>query len=791
MKLRETKYGYFDKETNEYVITRPDTPSPWVNHLGETERFAGVISNTAGGYTYHLDPGNKRITRFRHAAIPEDRPGRYTYIRDEETGEYWSASWQPVVNRKGDYEYECRHGFGYTSIKYSYKNIESTSTYFVPVGKDFELWKINIKNNSDKKRKLKIFAYNEWCMWSLIKDQYNAQSIENEARSKFIPENNAFYHHTYADPGMSLAESEFFEWVSFFALSNKPDGITYRRDRFIGPYRDESCPIALEEGKSDDFYAGGGYHIAAPMYELELEPGEEKPFFFALGSYDKIGEEQNDVKPLLTVKGFSEKLTELKKYWAGFASRFSCSTPDDGMDIFLGGWHQYNLVMDLWKVVNYSYTGWGGSAVGFRNRAQKVVALSSVDIDFSKKAVETLLSIQYECGDAPGSYSPLSGAKAGKGGFSDVPMYLIYAVEAIIKETGDKQFLNKELPFFEGSKATVFEHLKRIIDWIWSRRGPHGLPVIGIADWNDAINLNGKGETQMAACQFVHACRILSVFSKILGEDGDKEKFSKLGDEMKDIINEHCWDGEWYIRAFDINGSPVGSSKNEHGKIFLNAQSWAVISGVAEGERKEKCLLSTRKYLFTKCGLKSCTPAYPAYDDKIGPIGSMVPGLKENGAIFCHAHAWGIIAATAGGKGDWAHEYYDSFLPCNQDPDISTAEPYTFCQTYASDEHPEHGLGRLHWHSGTIPWTYVASTQQILGIKPDYDGLLIDPCLPKSWKQYSVKRIFRGTEYNITVKNPDGVSGGVQEITVNGEKQTSPLIKATDAKKAEVEVLLG
>ncbi|OGJ91062.1 MAG: hypothetical protein A2268_01880 [Candidatus Raymondbacteria bacterium RifOxyA12_full_50_37] len=783
----KTKYGYFDEHANEYVIIRPDTPTPWVNHLGETERFSGVISNTAGGYTYHLDAANKRITRFRYAAIPEDRPGRYIYLKDVNTGEYWSTTWQPVVNWKKDFKYQCRHGWGYTKISYEYKGIASENTYFSPIEKDFELWRIKVKNTSGKKRTLKLFQYNEWAIWNMIKDQYNAQSIANEARSKYDPETRTFYHYPYADPAVSMAESKFYPWVAFFTCSEKPKSICFRRDKFIGPYRDESNPIALEKGKCDSFYAGGGYHVAATQYDLALRPGEERTFFFALGSYDAMGDEQAHVAPLLNNAAFENELLILKKFYADFVGVFGCETPDEGMDVFLNGWHQYNLRMDFYKKVNYGYTNWGGGGFGYRDRAQKATALASVAPEMSRYALDVLIPLQYNSGDVPHSYSPLLGAKANDGNFSDVPLWLVYAATAYIKETGDVAIFDKQYPFFEGGSASLYDHLRMTCDWEWSRRGPHGLPIIGVADWNDAINLNGKGETQMVACQFVLACNQIAEIAGLLNKPEDSKKYRSMADEMKQCVNDHCWDGEWYIRAFAIDGEPVGSHKNTYGKIFLNAQNWAVIAGIAEGERLEKCLQSMRKLLFIKCGLKKCTPAYPAYDEKIGPVGSMVAGLKENGAVFNHAHAWGVIATAIAGKGDWAMEYYRSALPYYQNPDVSQIEPYTFCQTYASDEHPEYGLGRLHWHTGSIPWTYIGSTQYILGIKPEYNGLLIDPCIPKKWKGYKVRRISRGITYNIEVKNPSGKNKGVRQLIVDGREVQGNTVPF-DADKKEVAV---
>jgi cellobiose phosphorylase len=577
--------------------------------------------------------------------------------------------------------------------------------------------------------------------------------------------------------------------VAFFACSEKPDNYSIRRDKFVGKYRDEHNPLVVERGKSDPFYAGGGYHVAAPEYKIELEPGEEKVLLFALGSYDKMRDERTDIEKALNPDSFEKGMGELKIFWDEFISKFGCETPNEGMDVLLNGWHQYNMRMDLYKKVNFGYTAWGGDAFGYRDRAQKAIAMASVSPEITRFVIDVLVPFQYESGDVPHSYSPMTGAKPNKGNFADVPLWMVYMVHAYIRETGNIELLNQDLPFFEGSKASLYEHVKRTVDWSWNNRGPNGLPIIGGADWNDAINLNGKGETQMVACQFVLACNNIVEMAEILGRPEDAEEYSTRALEMKRIINEKCWDGEWYIRAFDIDGNPVGSHKNVHGKIFLNAQSWAIIAGVAEGERLEKCLASVRKHLFIKCGLKLCTPAYPEYDEKVGPVGSMVEGLKENGAVFNHAHAWGVMATAIAGRGDWAEEYYNAALPYYQDPEISTTEPYTFCQTYASDEHPEYGLGRLHWHSGTIPWTFIASTQYILGIRADFDGLRIDPCIPGKWKGFTVKRMFRGVEYDIEVKNPEGGNRGVKKLTVDGKEIQGNLVpfdKSTKKQKVTV-----
>jgi len=785
--MNKSEYGYFDEEANEYVITRPDTPTPWMNMLGETENFAGVISNTAGGYTYHLDPANKRLTRYRYIGLPDDRPGRYVYLKDRDADEYWSSTWQPVIKWSG-YDYECRHGLGYTKIAFNYAGIASENTYFVPLGKNFEIWHVKVKNTTGRQRLMSLFSYNEWCMWNMVKDQFNAQAISFQGRGHYDEELNTFYFSSYSDSSVVLEDRSFKRQYAFFASSEKVDSIDFRRDKFIGPYRDEGNPIAIENGKCSGFYAPGGYHAACTHYDFELAPGEEKVFCFAMGSYAQPGEEKNDVAACFALGGFDRELGRVKDYWNDYISKFNCRTPDDGMNIISNVWHQYSLRQDFDKSVNYYYTGWSGKQFGFRDRAQKSIALLTIDPSSARHCIDMLCRMQMPTGEAYHGYSKLTGV-AGRG-CSDDPMWFVQMAHAYLRETGDFAILEKEYPFVDDSVATLYQHLKLCCDWIWSRRGPHGLPMIGTADWCDAMNLQSKGETEMVACQFVLACKLMAEIADLSGREKDIESFREMGDEMKQAINETCWDGDWYLRAYDIDGNPIGSHRNKEGQIFLNAQSWAVISGVADAERTRKCQDAVHERLSLKYGLKIHGPGFQTYDIKVGPIGVTPAGSKENAGIFNHAHSWGIIAACVAGNGDRALQYYQAGLPYNQDPDVMMTEPYTFAQSYLSDEHPEYGRSRVSWHTGTIPWTFIAVTQYILGIRAEFDGLRVDPCISGKWREFEVKRVFREVEYNIAVRNPDGVCRGVKSIELDGQILKSNLIPYNNERKCQTAIVI-
>ncbi len=783
-----TAYGYFDDERNEYVITRPDTPTPWINMLGESDRFTGVISNTAGGYTYHIDPANKRITRYHYIGVPEDRPGRYLYLKDRESGDYWSTSWQPVLKRNG-YTYECRHGMGYTTIAFTYAGVASENTYVVPLGQNFELWRTTIRNVSKETRRLSLFAYNEWCLWNMVKDTFNAQAIASQGRG-FVRD-DTFYFHPFADAARNQQDCAFTQYYAFFACSNTPDSVDFRRDKFIGPYRNEGNPVAIEQGRCSGFYAPGGYHVAAAHHDFELRPDEERTFLFALGTCDEPGEEQEAVRACFREHAVDQELAKVKEFWSEFTSVLKCSTPDEGFDVFTNVWNPYLARQEYFKKVNYYYTAWNETQYSFRDHGQKAINLVTFDSAIARDCMETMARLQFQCGDNYHSWSRLGGPCADRG-FSDDPLWFVYLVYTYVRETGDLAILDQSYDFVDGGNASLYEHAKLCCDWTYANRGTHGLPRIGTADWNDCINLKSEGESEMVACQFVLACHRVAEIADLIGKPDEAGHYREMADAMKACINETCWDGQWYVRAFDIQGNAVGSAGNEEGKIFLNAQTWAVISGVAEGERARQCLDSVHRLLFIRCGLKVLTPSFSRYDPLVGAIGVNPKGLKENGGVFCHAHTWGIIAACVAGDGDRAFAYYRAALPYYQDPDIMKTEPYAFAQFYASDEHPEYGLARNSWHTGTIPWTFIAATQYILGIRPSFNGLEINPCIPREWDGFKVRRIFRGTAYDIDVQNPEHVSRGVRTIELDGKSIESYVLPHdAEARSHEVKVVLG
>lgn len=783
------QYGYFDEKNNEYVITRPDTPTPWMNYLGVDDKYVAMISNTAGGYSYHISAAFKSLTRYRYNAIPMDRPGRYIYIKDEETKDYWSSTWQPVIKPLDKYKYECRHGLNYTKIKTEYAGIQSSNLYFVPVNKDFEIWQVKIKNMTSKTRNLNIFTYTEFCVWCPLKDIVGIGSTLSETEMEY--KEGTVYHYSYTDPGQGLEDMSFRRYYAFFTSNIKPQTFDIRREKFIGLYRDESNPEAIEKGSCSNYQVKGENPIASFQILLTLKPNQEKTLIFILGVTNEKYEEKKYIKKYLTVINVKKEFEKLNKYWQKYLSSFQVKTPEKMIDSITNIWNPYQGKIEHDKRITWYYTYRGG--YGFRDRNQKTMGLVHFDSELTKKTLLILAKIQYKNGDCSHGYDVIND-KSGNGGFSDDPLWFVYAVCAYVKETGDFDFLKEVVPFKDGGKSSIYEKIKLCCDWTFKNLGPHKLPLTGIADWNDCLNQKDGGESQMVACQLVKAAYDIKELAEFLNKEEDVKKYDKIANTMKNTINQVTWDGEWYLRCFDKFGNIVGSNKNKEGKIFLNSQIWAIISNVADRKRAICCMEQVKKYLSSKYGLALLYPAYKSYNPVIGTIGIFLPGLKENGGIFCHPNAWAVIAECMLGKGNQAMEYFKNYAPYfkNDIAEIIKTEPYAYTEYYASCEHSEFGCGRDSWYTGSVPWSYIALTQYILGIRPQYNGLLIDPCIPNEWNGFKVDRKFRGNFYKIEVKNPNKVSYSVKEILVDGKKITGNLVPIFKDKKIHnVIVIMG
>jgi cellobiose phosphorylase len=783
------KYGYFDEGAREYVITRPDTPTPWINYIG-SGKYGGIVSNTGGGYSFHKDPQNRRITRYRYNSIPMDRPGRYIYIRDAETGEYWNPGFSPSA-RKLD-SYSCRHGMGYTVLEGEYKGVAADVTYFVPDDRDFEIWLLRVKNLTGVSKKLQIFSYAEFCFWDAIMDQQNVDWVQQINQCRY-------------DNGIITWYPHYIERnASFFATGAEVSSYDTNLETFIGKYRSEANPIAVEQGACSNSVSLRTNGVGAFCSETELAGGQTREIVFILGFAQDRTEIRKDIEAYLDPSEARRALERLNKYWEGYIGKLRVDTPDRDMNLFVNMWNQYQCKTTFnWSRFVSLYQLGLGRGMGIRDSAQDTLGVMHTIPDQARDLIVKLIQCQYTDGRAYHLFFPLTG----EGGVGDAPvkkfdwysddhLWLILAVNAYVKETGDFAFLDQQVPYNDKkTSATVREHLIKALEFTDKWKGPHNIALAGRADWNDTLNLDtGKGvaESVFTSMLFCRAAIEMSELSSYLGRKDDEARFDDMYKRMKNAINETCWDGEWYVRAFDDESRPLGSKENIYGKIFINSQSWAVLGRVSDGERTGKCLESVNKYLNSKYGIVTMYPAYTQYDDTKGGVTTYPPGAKENGGIFCHTNPWVMIAEIMTGNGDRAFEYYRQILPArrNDDADLLEVEPYVYPQNILGKEHPQFGIGRNSWLSGTAAWNMVASSQYILGIRPGYDCLTVDPCIPSSWDGFRAVRVFRGAEYTIEVKNPAHVTSGVRKITMNGaEVDRIPVLP--EGAKANIVVELG
>jgi cellobiose phosphorylase len=761
------KFGYFDEKAREYVITRPDTPTPWINYIG-SGKYGGIVSNTGGGYSFHKDPQNRRITRYRYNSIPMDRPGRYVYIRDAATGEYWNPGFQPSGTKLDSYS--CRHGMGYTVLEGEFKGITASLTYFVPDDRDFEIWLFKAGNTLNVPKRLQIFSYAEFCFWDAILDQQNvdwAQQINQGRHDNGII---TWYPHYVSNN------------ASFFATSGEVSSFDTNLETFIGRYHSEANPIAVEQGACSNSISYRTNGVGAFCNELELQAGETKELVFILGYSENRTEIRNDIETYLKPAEAHAALERLNADWDDFIGKLQVDTPDKDMNLFVNMWNQYQCKTTFnWSRFVSLYQLGLGRGMGIRDSAQDTLGVMHTIPDQAKSLIIKLLQCQYTDGPAYHLFFPLTG-EGGSGDapvkkfdwYSDDHLWLIMAVNAYVKETGDFAFLEEMVKYNDKkTESTVWEHLNKALEFTDSNKGPHRIALAGRADWNDTLNLDtGKGIAESVFTSMFF-CRVAAEMVELAGHTGrkaDEKKYAGMLVQMKNAINESCWDGEWYIRAFDDESRPIGSKENTFGKIFINSQSWAVLGGVTDKDRSRRCLDSVNEYLNTKYGIVAMYPAYTQYEDSKGGITTYYPGAKENGGIFCHTNPWVMIAEIMEGNGDLAFKYYSQILPArrNNDAELLEVEPYVYPQNILGKEHPQFGIGRNSWLSGTAAWNMVAASQYILGIRPEYDGLTVDPCIPCAWDGFRAKREFRGAVYHIEVKNPAHVNCGVKRILLNG-----------------------
>ena len=798
------RYGLFDDENKEYVIDRPDVPVSWTNYLGVKD-MCTVISHNAGGYSFYKSPEHHRITRFRQNGIPMDRPGHYVYLRDDETGEYWSISWQPVGKDFSKAKYVCRHGLSYSKFQCDYNEVEAEQLLFIPLDDDVELWNVKIKNKSGRTRKLSVFSYVEFSFHHVEIDNQNLQMSLYASGSNYKDE---------------IIEYDFFyePWTyHFFASNFNPDSYDCVRDTFIGNYRTETNPIAVEQGGCSNSSELGGNHCGALHKKLLFKPGEEARLLFMLGVGSREEKGRAVKQKYSDLKNVDTAFQDLKNYWDKKTSIFQCKTPHQGLNSMINIWTLYQAeTCVVWsRFASFVEVG-GRVGLGYRDTSQDVLGVVHSNPEKTKYRIIQLLKGHTSMGYGlhlfdPAVFEPeenkLPGVKLPTvvptpsaaeivHGMEDVcsddALWLVASICEWIVENGELDFFSEVIPYADGGEGTVYEHLKKILDFSAKHIGKNGICKGLRADWNDCLNLGG-GESAMVSFMHYWALKIFIESAKQLGAVEDVVKYTSMAEVIRKACEDELWDGEWYIRGFTKKGIKIGTNESEEGKIFLNAQSWAVLSGAASKERAEKCMNAIDRNLYSKYGLHLVLPAYSKPDDDIGYITRVYKGIKENAAIFSHPNPWAVIAECKLGHGSRAMKYYDAILPYNQNDiiEIRQAEPYSYCQFIMGKDHTAHGRARHPWLTGTAGWFYTAVTKYILGIRPTYNGLEIDPCIPSDWSGFEVVRKWRGATYNIKVKNPDGIEKGVKSISLNGKKIDGLIPVHPEGSVSEVEVVMG
>ena len=772
------KYGYFSDKTKEFVITRPDTPKPWVNYISNGH-YSGLISHVGGGYSFYENPKDNRITRWRYNSLPMDRPGRYVLLKDNESDEFWSPTWQPTPQ---EYDhYECRHGLYYTRITGKLNSISSSLLYFVPRDNDLEIWKLQIKNESDRTRSLKLFAFQELCLGHALVDLINQPNDQHFNEVNFDDQSQILtatkrYWVKFNEATVEQA-NESWDKVVFFASSENVESFDGSKDKFIGKWRSEANPIALAKGRCSDSEITSGDAIAALQNQVTLEPGEEKEIVYIMGVVPK-NREKSEITRIVnkyrTPDNVRSALSELKKFWQKYLNNVQVRTPDDNFNRMMNFWNQYQTSVTFQFSRDASYYH-GGMLFGrgFRDSCQDIMGPVMAKPDWVKKRIIEMAKYQFKSGNTFHCYYPGTGGGE-KTGHSDTQLWLPMAIIIYLKETGDFEFLKREVSYHNDAKGTILKHLYDALDFALENLTENGLAKFGPGDWNDTLDYlgrEGKGESVWVTMFLAYNLKETVRLCRYIGEDKIADRYEKKYEQLKKDLNEKCWDGEWYIRGTNDIGEVIGSSDNQEGKIFLNTQSWAIISGIADSGRAGKCLDSVKKHLDTPKGPKILHPPYTEIDDNIGLATRCVPGKKENGAVFNHPVSWAILAETIRGNGDRAFDIYQKALPMNPEIDIENyeVEPYVYAEYVTSPDHPTYGQASHSWLTGSSTWMLRDGLDSILGFKPDYQWVEISPCIPAEWDSYQIKRNFRNITFNIEIKNPDNLNTGVKEMKINNK----------------------
>ena len=786
------RFGHFDDANREYVITTPRTPLPWINYLGCNDFFS-LISNTCGGYSFYKDAKLLRLTRYRYNDVPADINGKYFYIKDGDT--IWNPGWQPVKTSLDSYE--CRHGIGYSRFTSSKNQVEASVLTFVPMNDTCEVSQLKLTNHSSDTKELSVFSYVEWCLWNADDDSRNFQ--RNYSTGEVEVEGSAIYHKT--------EYRERRNHYAVYSVNTEINGFDTIREAFLGSYRGAGEPEAVEKGSCTGSMASGWQPIASHQINLTLEPGQTRSFVFVLGYIENPQEDKWESYGIINKKPARAMLDryrtdadvdrafeELNEYWKNLLSKYSVKSSNDKVDRMVNIWNQYQCMVTFNMSRSASYYESGiGRGMGFRDSCQDLLGFVHLIPDRARERIIDIASTQFQDGSAYHQYQPLT--KKGNSdigsGFNDDPLWLIAGTSAYVKETGDLSILRETVPFDNDKTvaAPLMEHLMRSFDYTVNHKGPHGLPLIGRADWNDCLNLNcfsahpgesfqtfGPSEGPVAESVFIAGMFVKygEEYAQLCGLMGDQAEADRARSEVKtmyDTILKEGWDGEWFVRAYDAYSHKIGSKECEEGQIYIEPQGFCVLAGVGVKEGlARKALDSVKERLDTKYGVMILQPAYTRYHLELGEVSSYPPGYKENAGIFCHNNPWVSIAETVLGRGSRAFEIYQKTCPAyiEEISEIHRTEPYVYSQMVAGRDAKFHGEAKNSWLTGTAAWTFVNISQYILGVSPTHQGLCINPCLPEGFGDFELTRKFREGTYHIRVVNPDGVEKGVKSVTVDG-----------------------
>jgi N,N'-diacetylchitobiose phosphorylase len=786
------QFGHFDDQNKEYVIDRPDTPKSWSNYLGDTT-YGAIITNNAGGYSFFYSAAQGRFMRHRFNTIPMDQPGRYFYIHDRDSRDYWSASWQPVGKPLDAYQTICRHGTAYTIIESEYEKITTQTTYFVPLARHFECWLLNIANQDSKKRRLRIFTFveyaNNWFMWQ---DFVNLQYTQSILRMDVV--NDVIDHGINVLLPDSSAEFENHDGNrhTFLGVTGaNVTGYDTDRDIFIGSYRSYHNPIVVEKGECTNSLAVGDNGCGVLQMDIDLEPKETRELVVLMGIGKASVHGKQAVEEFKDIAKVHQEFDKVKQYWHSRLQGMSVTTPDPEFNSMTNMWSPFNcLITYAWsRAASLVYSG-ERDGLGYRDTVQDLLGVLHSIPEEAGERLELMITGQASTGGAmpvvkPFAHFPGKETPPKEEDYrSDDCLWLFNSIPAYVKETGDITFYEKVLPYADKGEDTVLGHLRRAIEFNLQRSGAHGLPCGLYADWNDCLELGHNGETVFVALQLRLALKTYIEICDMLNKSEEIKWASDHLDILDANLQKHAWDGEWFMRAYRYDGLKFGTKENEEGSLWLNPQSWSVLSGYASPEQAEKVMKAVKERLATEYGIVIVDPPFEKTDHTVVKAPLFNKGMKENGSIFCHTQGWAIIAETMLGHGDQAFNYYRSFMPAayNTKAEIRQIEPYVYCQFTHSKYSPRFGASRLPWLSGTATWAYYVATQYICGVQPDYHGLKIDPCIPSSWKGLTIQRRFRRKRLNIKIRNEGGVQKGVQKIIVNNKEMESNLIPVSEMR---------